>query len=85
MVGSVEEARAIQAAPNLIHIMLNKGSGEIYLKQFNQNNGLVEFETYKLIPTPKPISVEDISRQLADISSRLSNLEKGNANDAVHA
>lgn len=57
-------------------------AARIYIVAKDQNGSII-LSGYNLIPVeePKPITMQDISAQLADIQNRITKLEESNVND----
>ena len=72
-VGSVDEAKGYPIDPSTIYFFPDIGTGKIYLKRLNTENGKSEFFTYGL-QEEKP--VEEKSDPIDQINARLANIEK---------
>ena len=70
-IGSVDEARSFPVDPNTMYFFLDTGTGKIYMKRLNTDNGKSEFFTYNLQE-----SVEEKKQDpMEQINIRLSNIE----------
>ena len=70
-IGSVDEARSFPVDPNAMYFFLDTGTGKIYMKRLNTDNGKSEFFTYNLQE-----SVEEKKQDpMEQINIRLSNIE----------
>ena len=70
-VGSVDEARGYPVDPSTMYFFLDTGTGKIYMKRLNTDNGKSEFYTYALQE-----SIEEKKQDpMEQINNRLSNIE----------
>ena len=79
-VGNVDEARSFPVDPSAMYFFLDTGTGKIYMKRLNTDNGKSEFFTYSLQETSEENKVDPMEQ----INLRLTNIEKiigGIAND----
>lgn len=80
-VGNIEEARGFPVDPGMMYLFPDTGTGKIYLKRLNTDNGKSDFYVYSLAEEP------EASRQIdpiEQINIRLANIEKiigGKKND----
>ena len=71
-VGNVDEARGFPVDPSTIYIFPDTGTGKIYMKRLNTDNGKSEFFIYNL---QEDVETEKQSDPMAEINQRLSNIE----------
>lgn len=79
-IGSVDEARSFPVDPNAMYFFLDTGTGKIYMKRLNTDNGKSEFFTYSLQETSEENKIDPMEQ----INLRLTNIENiigGIAND----
>lgn len=80
-VGNVDEARSFPVDPNTIYFFPDTGTGKIYMKRLNTDNGKSEFFIYNLQENSE---TEKPSDPMEQINLRLTNIENiigGIAND----
>lgn len=70
-VGSVEEARGYPVDPGTMYFFLDTGTGRIYVKKLNTNNGKSEFYIYTVQENVEELKADPIQQ----INNRLSNIE----------
>lgn len=70
-VGSVEEARGYPVDPGTMYFFLDTGTGRIYVKKLNTNNGKSEFYIYTVQESVEGAKADPIQQ----INERLSNIE----------
>lgn len=70
-VGSVDEAKGFPVDPATMYFFLDTGTGKIYMKRLNTDNGKSEFFTYSLQET----SEENKLDPMEQINTRLTNIE----------
>lgn len=73
-VGSIDEARSYPVDPSVIYLFPDTGTGKIYLKRLNTDNGKSELFTYS--PEQENASAPAVQTDpLAEIKDRLTNIE----------
>lgn len=79
-VGNVDEARSFPVDPSTIYFFPDTGTGKIYMKRLNTDNGKSEFFTYSLQEEVEEKKIDPMEQ----INLRLTNIENiigGIAND----
>lgn len=79
-IGSVDEARSFPVDPATMYFFLDTGTGKIYMKRLNTDNGKSEFFTYSLQESVEEKKIDPMEQ----INTRLKNIESiigGIAND----
>ena len=71
-IGSIEEAKVFPVDPATMYFFLDTGTGKIYMKRLNTDNGKSEFYTYSLQETVE----EKKNDPIEQINNRLSNIER---------
>ena len=71
-VGSIEEAKGYPVDLNTMYLFPDSGSGKIYLKRLNTDNGKSELFTYTIEQTKTETKVDPIE----SINTRLDSIEK---------
>lgn len=71
-VGSVEEAKGYPVDLNTMYLFPDSGSGKIYLKRLNTENGKSELFTYTL----EEVKAEQKTDPMSQILSRLDSIDK---------
>ena len=96
-IGSVDEARSFPVDPSAMYFFLDTGTGKIYMKRLNTDNGKSEFFTYSLqeeVEEKKIDPMEQINLRLTNIENIIGGIANdksvsGNAgsseSDGVHA
>ena len=70
-IGSIDEARSFPVDPNTMYFFLDTGTGKIYMKRLNTDNGKSEFFTYSLQESVEEKKIDPIEQ----INVRLTNIE----------
>lgn len=79
-IGSVDEARSYPVDPNAMYFFLDTGTGKIYMKRLNTDNGKSEFFTYSLqenIEEKKIDPMEQINLRLTNIENIIGGIANG--------
>lgn len=71
-VGSVDEAKGFPVDPNTMYFFLDAGTGKIYMKRLNTDNGKSDFFTYVVEENVREKKIDPMEQ----INHRLSNIEK---------
>jgi len=89
-VGSIEEAKGWPVDPGVIYLFPDTGTGDIYLKRLNTENGKSELITYKPsdndaalakeVPTMES-RLDSIERKIGEIYESISSIAKSRAAD----
>lgn len=74
-VGSIEEVKGFPVEPQTIYLFPDTGTGDIYLKRLNTENGKSEIITYKA-QMAKDVADEKIMSSNSNIDVRLDSIEK---------
>ena len=84
-VGNVDEAKGYPVDPSTMYFFLDTGTGKIYMKRLNTDNGKSEFYTYALhetIEEKKQDPIEQINIRLSNIENIIGGLyDKSISND----
>lgn len=75
-VGSVEEVKGFPVEPQTMYLFPDTGTGDIYLKRLNTDNGKSEIIVYKPQPTEKSAPVHEERASVPEIEKRLGSIEK---------
>jgi len=73
-VGSIDEAKAFPIDPNVVYMFPDTGTGKIYLKKLNTDNGKSEFYVYS--PSLEGETIVDKNDPNEIIIKRLDDIEK---------
>lgn len=74
-VGSIEEVKAYPVEPGMMYLFPDTGSGNIYFKRLNTDNGKSEIIIYKPCPETSGTTPEHTSKE-SDITTKLDSIEK---------
>lgn len=74
-VGSIEEVKAYPVEPGMMYLFPDTGTGDIYLKRLNTDNGKSEIITYKPHSEVKKMNTDHTPSE-SDIATRLDSIEK---------
>lgn len=89
-IGNIDEARSYPVDPNTMYFFLDTGTGKIYMKRLNMDNGKSEFFAYNLeenIQENKSDPMQEINERLTNIEKIIGGLvnDKSISNDEVNA
>lgn len=88
-VGSIEEAKGFPVDPNMIYLFPDTGTGRIYLKKLNTENGKSELYTYSpmqdMQETAKADPMDEIKDRLANIEMKIGGLYESISDNAAGA
>lgn len=82
-VGSIEEVRGFPVDPNMMYLFPDTGTGFIYLKKLNTENGKSEIITYK--PYEETEHTDPIATRLDSIEKKVGVIYESISGTKVHA
>lgn len=76
-VGSIEEVKGYPVEPQMMYLFPDTGTGDIYLKRLNTDNGKSEIIIYKPQPSSEKAGpMQSDHHDVPEIETRLSSIEK---------
>lgn len=82
-VGSIEEVRGYPVEPSMMYLFPDTGTGYIYLKKLNTENGKSEIITYK--PIEESEHTDPITSRLDSIEKKIGVIYESISSPKVHA